>query len=396
MLKPETRANSGPSTAQTDKRLFAEFFAGIGLVHLGLNAEGWKCVYANDIASKKHEMYCHQFGHSPQYHIGDIWKTDDVVQRITVAPFLATASFPCVDLSLAGNQEGLLGKDSSTFYGFLNVLNELHARGTAPKAVMIENVMGFLNSRSGKDFRAAAEALADLGYHLDGFVVDAKHFAPQSRPRLFLVGSLEAHLPDTAIKQSKPSLPQDAWLDSIDRRKELRPAKLTAAMKAIDLATGWVQFDLPELPPICGDLPSHIDVDDAQDWWEPERVQKHLDEMSDAHRERVNGHIRGKRNTVGTIYRRVRQGKTRSEIRTDGLAGCLRTPRGGSSKQIVFVAGKGTVRMRWMSPVEYARLQGAPNFPIKVGRNQALFGFGDAVCVPAISWIARNVLNQLH
>ena len=117
--------------------------------------------------------------------------------------------------------------------------------------------------------------------------------------------------------------------------------------------------------------------------------------MSAAHRDRVDRYLEGEKVIVGTIYRRVRHGKTRSEIRTDGLAGCLRTPRGGSSKQIVFAVGQGSVRMRWMSPVEYARLQGAPNFPIKVGRNQALFGFGDAVCVPAISWIARNVLNQL-
>lgn len=98
---------------------------------------------------------------------------------------------------------------------------------------------------------------------------------------------------------------------------------------------------------------------------------------------------------VGTIYRRVREGKSRSEIRTDGLAGCLRTPRGGSSKQIVFTAGKGKIGMRWMTPREYARLQGCPDYPIEVNRNEALWGFGDAVCVPVISWIAENVLSQL-
>jgi DNA (cytosine-5)-methyltransferase 1 len=91
----------------------------------------------------------------------------------------------------------------------------------------------------------------------------------------------------------------------------------------------------------------------------------------------------------------VRYGKSRSEIRTDRLAGCLRTPRGGSSKQIVFTAGKGKVRMRWMTPREYARLQGCPEYPINVGRNEALWGFGDAVCVPVISWIAKNVLSQI-
>jgi len=48
-----------------------------------------------------------------------------------------------------------------------------------------------------------------------------------------------------------------------------------------------------------------------------------------------------------------------------------------------------------MSPREYARLQGVPDFPIAVERNQALYGFGDAVCVPVISWIAEHGLSQL-
>jgi DNA (cytosine-5)-methyltransferase 1 len=125
------------------------------------------------------------------------------------------------------------------------------------------------------------------------------------------------------------------------------------------------------------------------------RVRKHLYEMHSYHRERVELLRRASEWTVGTIYRRVRAGSSKSEIRTDGLAGCLRTPRGGSSKQIVFVVGRGNIRMRWMTPREYARLQGCPDFPINVARNDALFGFGDAVCVPVIDWIARNVLSQL-
>lgn len=59
------------------------------------------------------------------------------------------------------------------------------------------------------------------------------------------------------------------------------------------------------------------------------------------------------------------------------------------------MAGKGKVRMRWMTPREYARLQGCPDYSINVERNEALWGFGDAVCVPVISWIAENVLSQI-
>jgi DNA (cytosine-5)-methyltransferase 1 len=96
-----------------------------------------------------------------------------------------------------------------------------------------------------------------------------------------------------------------------------------------------------------------------------------------------------------TVYRRVRYGKSMAELRTDGVAGCLRTPRGGSSRQILLVAGMGAVRARFMTPREYARLMGAPQYTINVPDNQAYFGFGDAVCVPVIQWIGQRVLNPL-
>ena len=96
------------------------------------------------------------------------------------------------------------------------------------------------------------------------------------------------------------------------------------------------------------------------------------------------------------MYRRVRHGKQRAELRKDGLAGCLRTARGGSSRQMLVRVGKKSIQMRLMTPREYARLQGVPDdYPIPLQVNQALTGFGDAVCVPAITWIAGNILNPL-
>jgi DNA (cytosine-5)-methyltransferase 1 len=83
-----------------------------------------------------------------------------------------------------------------------------------------------------------------------------------------------------------------------------------------------------------------------------------------------------------------------AELRTDGIAGCLRTPRGGSGRQILFKAGFGKRHVRLLSARECARLQGVPeNFEINVGLNQALFGFGDAVCVPVVRWLSRNYLQ---
>jgi len=82
-----------------------------------------------------------------------------------------------------------------------------------------------------------------------------------------------------------------------------------------------------------------------------------------------------------------------AELRVDGVAGCLRTPRGGSGRQILFKAGKGEYRVRLLTARECARLQGVnDDYKINVPLNQALFGFGDAVCVPVLEWIAENYL----
>jgi DNA (cytosine-5)-methyltransferase 1 len=100
--------------------------------------------------------------------------------------------------------------------------------------------------------------------------------------------------------------------------------------------------------------------------------------------------------TWRTAYRRTRDGVARWEVRPDAIAGCLRTARGGSSKQAVVEAGLGKVQLRWMTAREYAALQGAPDHRFtSVSENQALFGFGDAVCVPVIEWIAHEYLLPL-
>jgi DNA (cytosine-5)-methyltransferase 1 len=385
-MHPVDRMMAANGAHLADQLSFAEFFAGIGLVHLGMRPLGWHCVYANDIDAKKKQMYESQFGKSDYYHVEDVWKTDQVVGRIPAGLHLATASFPCVDLSLAGNRKGLAGVQSGAFYGFLQVLQRLRTQGRAPRLVLVENVLGLLTSHSGQDFRAATRTLSKLGYHLDAFVLDAKYFVPQSRPRLFIIGCTEP----IGNEQIRVRSNNNASSFAPDH---IRPSRLVNAMRAIDLHTSWINVPVPPLAEVQTKLERFID--NEGDWWDESKVKKHIAEMHQDHRKRIEALKRSNINTVGTIYRRVRDGRSRSEIRTDGIAGCLRTPRGGSSKQIVFQVGRGELRMRWMSPREYARLQGAPNFPITVDRNQALFGFGDAVCVPAISFIAQHVLKPL-
>ena len=130
-------------------------------------------------------------------------------------------------------------------------------------------------------------------------------------------------------------------------------------------------------------------------WWDAARSEYLLSQMVGRHREIAEVAIRKRRWTYGTVFRRVRNGSTAAELRMDGIAGCLRTPRGGSARQILFKAGYGRYQCRLLTGRECARLMGADDYRIEVPANQALFGFGDAVCVPAIEWIVTHYLMPL-
>jgi len=361
---------------------FAEFFAGIGLVRLGLEKSGWKCLFANDIDPAKLEMYEGQFQGCRNHFVLDDIRNVDI--RALPHVDLATASFPCTDLSLAGARAGLAGDHSSALWPFLELLHKLdHIR---PKLVMLENVTGFLTSHGGGDFKSALCALNRLGYAVDAFVLDAIQFVPQSRPRLFVIGK---HKRTLGVRERPKRTPK--FFESA-----LRPAALADFI----YANPDVWWELRELPPPPKGALSLVDIlepldDSAPEWWSSCRAEYLLNQMSDRHRLIAEEMISGKQQSYGTVFRRVRNGKSMAELRTDGIAGCLRTPKGGSGRQILFAAGKGKFRARLLTARECARLMGADDFPIACPLNQALFGFGDAVCVQAIDWIAVNYLNPV-
>ncbi len=359
----------------------AEYFAGIGLVRMGLEPLGWRVVWANDVSPKKYELYRDFFPDAADHYIvGDIFEVDPADVTPTM---LATCSFPCIDLSLAGNMNGIKGEHSSAFWGFVEILK---AQGeAAPPLVLLENVPGWLYSNKGADFRITIQALNRLGYVCDVFTLNALRFTPQSRLRVFVVGSKFS--PDGKNIQSLLSRPPS-----------LLPNRLRKSIFA-NLDLNWFYNELPILPPLRTDGLSEIveSMDDLDDrWWADTEVNRHIEMMESSHHQRVSQLRQAPKVSYRTFFRRRRKGQQRAEVRHDDLSGCLRTAVGGSGKQFLIEAGNGSVKMRAMTPREYARLQGVPdNFPIKVGGVQALTGFGDAVCVPVISWIAQYVLNSL-
>lgn len=364
------------------KRTFAEFFAGVGLMRIGLERQGWKIAFANDICPEKYEMYAAHFEDADDHFVvEDIHKLKvDEVPNVT----LATASFPCNDLSLAGARAGLKGSQSSAFYGFIRILREMGRR--RPPLVLLENVTGFLSSRSGADFRGALLDLNRLGYSVDPFIIDALHFVPQSRSRLFVVAKLQSQKRMAAIQEK---VKHAEFFES-----EIRPRALAEFIFS-NPDIDWRLRDLPPLPTSRRRLTSILENlnDDAPEWWNEKRTAYLLNQMSQRHRIIADRMINAAGWSFGTVFRRVRAGGSMAELRVDGIAGCLRTPRGGSGRQILVKVGFGEFHARLLTPRECARLMGADDFIISGSLNQALFGFGDAVCVPVIEWIAENYLN---
>lgn len=365
-------ANADPSGRPT----VAEFFAGIGLARVGLEKVGFEVMWSNDFDRDKQSMYRAHFVDADDRlddrDIGNVHGRD-----LPEGLSLAWASFPCIDLSLAGWRRGLDGSHSSTFWAFTNILDEME--DDRPGVVVLENVVGLATSHGGADLTAAIHELNRLGYSVDLLTLDARRFVPQSRPRLFIVGA------------EQPPQDEDTSITA------LRPAWLQNPFNDPDLRTHRAK--LPEPPSMLesglSDVIEPMELGDER-WWDDDRTKAFLTSLSRVQHKRLEALRQGDEPAYRTAYRRTRHGKPVWEIRPDDISGCLRTARGGSSKQAVVQAGDSKVRVRWMTPLEYARLMGAGGYHLDgLRRNQALFGFGDAVCVPVVAWIAGNYLMPL-
>lgn len=355
----------------------AEFFAGIGLMRAGLEQAGWTVNFANDIDPTKRKLYLNHFEGS-----GDHFILDDIhnlpVEHVPTVD-LATASFPCTDLSLAGRRAGLQGEQSSAFWGFVDILQSMGDR--KPPLILLENVAGFLTSNKGQDFHDAMSALNQQGYAVDAFIIDASHFVPQSRVRMFIVGK-QTNEPNLKVKDYLPET-------------ELRPKKLVQFIYNHPKIHWDINTRLPKLPEVNNNLASIIEKVSKSSalWFSKERVDYLLNQTFERHLTKILELKEQNKYAYLTAFRRVRNGKSMAEIRFDGIAGCLRTPKGGSARQILLQVGKGEINVRLLTPRECARLMGADDFKLSGTANEALLGFGDAVCVPVVSWIANNYLN---
>ena len=361
---------------------YYEFFAGGGMARAGLGA-GWDCLFANDISAKKGDAYRVNWG-DDDLVIGDVF--DIQAKNLPGHADLAWGSFPCQDLSLAGNGVGLEGERSGAFWGFWKLIRSLNRAGRKPRMVVLENVFGTLTSHEGKDFEQIAKAVASEGYILGAVVMDAVHFSAQSRPRLFIVG-VESSM--VIPSQIFADLPSPSWHpDALIRAYNRLP-------KVAKDAWRWWNPAVPTKR--TGTLDDIIEKNpQGVKWHTSEETQRLLNMMSDVNRRKVMEAQRFGALKVGTIYRRTRNGVQRAEVRFDGVAGCLRTPAGGSSRQTIMVVDGPNVQTRLISPREMARLMGLPeDYELPDRYNDAYHLLGDGVVVPVVAHLRAHILSPV-
>ena len=355
---------------------YYEFFAGAGMVRLGLGPD-WTCLLANDNDVEKATSYARNFS----VHA---LKIDDVA-CLTAADLpghadLAWSSFPCQDLSLAGGRAGLGGARSGTFWSFWGLMMALRAAGRAPRLVVIENVCGLITGHGGKDFVALCDAFTEGGYRVGVMVIDAKFFVPQSRDRVFIIG-VDATLPIPAsIVVDQPALPfHDNAVVKALRRQAAPP----------------IWFKLPVPPPHGLTLRDILD-DQGQEWDTSDAVAEIVSKMEKPHLDRLEEDKRAGELVVRGLNYRTRNKVPQWESNSDQIAYCLRTGSGGSNVQRPMFVDGPSICTRKITPLEYARAMGLPkSYELPSARGAAYNLIGDGVSPPVIQHLARYIFEPL-
>lgn len=313
---------------------FIDLFAGIGGIRKGFEAHGGECVFTSEWDKYAQRTYAanHYLGLEDEI-AGDITKVDpsDIPDHDVLL-----AGFPCQPFSIAGvSKKNSLGrahgfecKTQGTL--FFNVAKILEVK--RPAAFMLENVKNLRSHDKGNTFKVIMETLDELGYEgVTARIIDAQHFVPQHRERIFIVGF---------------------------RR---------------DTGFTWNDLKLPEEGPKIGSI---LEPEEAVDkkYILTQKLWTYLKNYAAKHKAKGNGFGFGL-------------------VKHDSVARTLsaRYYKDGSE---ILVSRGGRKRPRRLTPLECARLMGyvghdEDDFEIPVSDTQAYKQFGNSVVVPVIEELAR-------
>ena len=362
---PASSTSANSSKSKSAKPHFLEFFAGSGLVAKGLERY-FQPVWANDVSAKKAAVYVANHG-LQAFHLGSI---ADVSGHDLPQATLSWASFPCQDLSLAGLNGGIRAQRSGLVWQWLRAMDEMPQR---PPLLVAENVTGLLSSEGGAHYHVLHKALRERGYAVGAVVLDALHWVPQSRQRVFVVAVQEGvHLP-AALVDVAPN-----WM---------HPPFLVNAVSGLDEFIFWKMPVPAKRKCTLADL-----MEPGAPLDETAASTRKLELIPEAHRAKLAQQAE----MVAPGYRRTRNGRQVLELRFDGVAGCLRTAEGGSSRQIVVFKRGDTYSTRLLTVRVAARLMGAPDsYKIPGSYNDGYTAMGDAVAMPVARYLAQHLLAPL-
>lgn len=325
-------------------------------------------MWANDVCPKKGAIY--QVNHPPNtFRLGSI---EDIHGSQLPPALLSWASFPCQDLSLAGSLGGIRCSRSGLVWHWLRVMDEMLSK---PPLLVAENVSGLVSAHGGKHYRALHGALTQRGYSVGAILLDAVRWLPQSRPRVFVV-AVRKNINLKNLTENGPTWAQ--------------PRSVQIAAKGL---SDWVWWRLPVPPKRKLRLQDMTDFDAPCD--EYGRSAHVLSLIPRRHRQIMEAAV-GAGQRVFPGYRRIRNGRQVLELRFDDIAGCLRTPNGGSSRQVIVIWRNGNPETRLLTTEEAARLMGVKgSYRFPGTYNDRYRAIGDAVAVPVVRFLARHLLLPL-
>ena len=335
-----------------DKFEFIDLFAGIGGTRLGFENAGGTCVLTSEWDKHAQVTYAENFKNKPSHrYASDIRNLDasDVPDHD-----ILVAGFPCQPFSAAGvSKKNSLGRphgflDATQGTLFFDVARIIHSK--RPRVFMLENVKNLLSHDGGKTFETIQNVLTnDLGYTVSYKVIDSRHWVPQSRKRIYIVGTDSGQAFDFGklkTPNAQPVLasilhPQDG---SESAEEGFTFGKQARVLPKYTLGNGTWEY-----------------------------LQKH----AELHREKGNGFGYG-----------LFDGK--------GVARTLSSRYHKDGSEILIKRGNGRSNPRRLTPRECARLMGfSDDYRIVVSDTQAYRQFGNSVVVPVVSEIARKILPFL-
>jgi len=319
-----------PPTADP-KFKFIDLFAGIGGIRLAFQNLGGKCVFTSEWDSYSKKTYEANFGEVP---FGDITQ---ISEKEIPDHDILLAGFPCQPFSIAGvSKKNALGRahgflDETQGTLFFDVARIIKHK--KPSVFMLENVKNLVSHDKGKTFKVITETLKALDYSIHFKVLDGKHFVPQHRERIIIVG----------------------FRNQIFKSKET--------------------FEFPKMSETKFAIKDILENKVDKKYTLSEHLWNYLQNYAKKHKEKGNGFgfgltdLNGISRTMSARYYK------------DGAE--ILIPQEGKSP-------------RRLTPRECARLQGFPDsFLIPVSDNQAYKQFGNSVVTPLIQAVGKNIVKEL-